>query len=155
MRKCGFCWGLVVVLLILAAGMAWKFGWQGSVRPAADGRTAIVLEPGERALILAEMRGFVESIQQIAQGLSREEMETVIRAARKSGRAAQQQVPAPLMGKLPMTFKQLGLDTHQQFDQLALDAEQLGDPSHSLQQLGRLMQNCVACHSAYRLEIGD
>lgn len=150
---CRICWGLVVVLLVLAGGMAYLFVYQGSVRPAADGRTAIVLEPGERALILAEMRGFVESIQQITQGLSREDMETVTRAARRSGRAAQQQVPAPLMGKLPLTFKQLGLDTHQQFDQLALDAEQLGDPAHSLQQLGRLMQNCVACHAAYRLEV--
>lgn len=149
---CRFCWGLVVLLLLLIGGMTYVFVWQGSVRPAADGRTAIVLAPGERALILAEMRAFVESIQQVTDGLAREDMETVVRAARKSGRAAQQQVPAPLMGKLPLAFKQLGLDTHQQFDQLALDAEQLGDPAHSLQQLGRLMQNCVACHATYRLE---
>ena len=152
---CRLCWGLVVVLLVVAGGMAWKFVWQGSVQPAVDGRTAILLEPGERALVLAEMRTFVESIQQITQGLSREDMEAVARAARKSGRAAQQQVPAALMGKLPLSFKQLGLDTHQQFDQLALDAEQLGDPGHSLQQLGTLMQNCVACHATYRLEVGD
>lgn len=150
---CRVCWGLVVVLLVLAGGMAYLFVYQGSVRPAADGRTAIVLESGERALILAEMRAFVESIQQITAGLSREDMQAVAEAARLSGRAAQQQVPVPLMGKLPLTFKQLGLDTHQQFDQLALDAEQLGDPAHSLQQLGRLMQNCVACHAAYRLEV--
>ncbi|WP_206609524.1 cytochrome c [Thiohalobacter thiocyanaticus] len=141
------------MFLVLTGGMAYLFVYQGSVRPAADGRTAIVLEPGERALILAEMRAFVESVQQITTGLSQEDMETVVEAARKSGRAAQQQVPVPLMGKLPLAFKQLGLDTHQQFDQLALDAEQLGDPAHSLQQLGRLMQNCVACHAAYRLEV--
>ncbi|RRQ21728.1 hypothetical protein D6C00_07030 [Thiohalobacter thiocyanaticus] len=150
---CRICWGLVAVFLVLTGGMAYLFVYQGSVRPAADGRTAIVLEPGERALILAEMRAFVESVQQITTGLSQEDMETVVEAARKSGRAAQQQVPVPLMGKLPLAFKQLGLDTHQQFDQLALDAEQLGDPAHSLQQLGRLMQNCVACHAAYRLEV--
>ncbi|MAT64659.1 MAG: hypothetical protein CMN57_03340 [Gammaproteobacteria bacterium] len=152
---CRFCWALVVLLLLLSGGMAYVFIWQGSVRPAADGRTAIVLEPGERALILTEMRGFVESIQQVTDGLAREDMEAVVQAARASGRAAQQQVPAPLMGKLPLAFKQLGLDTHQQFDQLALDAEQLGDPAHSLQQLGRLMRNCVACHATYRLEVGD
>lgn len=146
------CWGVVVLLLLLTGGMAYVFVYQGSVRPAADGRTAIVLEPGERALILAEMRAFVESIQQITAGLSREDMQAVVQAARQSGRAAQQQVPTAFMGKLPLAFKQLGLDTHQQFDQLALDAEQLGDPAHSLQQLGRLMQNCVACHAAYRIE---
>ncbi|HID48188.1 MAG TPA: hypothetical protein EYP40_00985, partial [Chromatiales bacterium] len=40
-----------------------------------------------------------------------------------------------------------------QFDQLALDAEQLGDPAHALAQLSTLMQNCVACHAVYRIEV--
>ncbi len=64
-----------------------------------------------------------------------------------------QGVPGTLMGKLPLEFKKLGFDTHTRFDQLALDAEQLGDPGHSLTQLAELMQNCVACHAAYRFEV--
>jgi hypothetical protein len=55
------------------------------------------------------------------------------------------------MGKLPLAFKQLGLETHSGFDALALDAEQLGDPAHTLTQLAGLLQNCVACHAAYRI----
>ena len=35
---------------------------------------------------------------------------------------------------------------------LALDADELEDPEHSLQQLSELMQNCVACHAAYRID---
>ena len=31
-------------------------------------------------------------------------------------------------------------------------SRQLEDETHSLSQLGTLMQNCVACHAAYRLE---
>jgi cytochrome c556 len=50
-----------------------------------------------------------------------------------------------------MSFKQLGLDTHTRFDQMALDAEQLGDREHTLSQLSSLLQNCVACHAAYRI----
>ena len=46
----------------------------------------------------------------------------------------------------------LGFDTHRKFDTLALDAEQLGDPDHSLEQLAELMSNCVACHAAYRID---
>ena len=38
------------------------------------------------------------------------------------------------------------------FDQLALDADQLGDRDHVLEQLGVLMNNCIACHAQYRLE---
>ena len=46
----------------------------------------------------------------------------------------------------------LGFDTHRRFDQLALDAEQLGDTQHSLQQLAKLMANCVSCHASYRID---
>ena len=56
------------------------------------------------------------------------------------------------MGKLPMAFKQLGFDTHTKFDQLALDAEQMGDSGQTLEQLGVLMQNCVGCHAGYRID---
>ena len=61
-------------------------------------------------------------------------------------------VPASLMGKLPLGFKQLGFDTHSRFDQLALDAESLGDAGQSLAALGELMANCVACHAAFRID---
>ena len=65
--------------------------------------------------------------------------------------ASQFLVPVELMAKLPLQFKQLGLATHEGFDQIALDAKDLSDPQHSLQQLSQLMANCVACHSTYQL----
>lgn len=73
--------------------------------------------------------------------------------ARKSGKAAQSAVPGTLVGKLPMQFKQSGSDTHARFDQLALDAEEFGDGGHVLSQLATLLQNCVSCHAAYRIDI--
>jgi cytochrome c556 len=33
-----------------------------------------------------------------------------------------------------------------------MDAADLGDKEHAMQQLGALMQNCVACHAAYRID---
>ena len=145
------CWSLVVLSLIVIGGMTYVFVYQGKVQPAGDGRTAIVLSPGERDLVLAEMRMFVESIQGMVSAVPDEDMKTVAEYARQVGMQAQQQVPGSLVGKLPLAFKQMGRATHQQFDQLALDAEQLGDPDHSLQQLGKLMQNCIACHATYRI----
>lgn len=132
---------------------AYRFVLQGSTRPAEDGRVAILLEAAERDLVLAEMRAFLESAQGIVSGAVRGDMQAVAEHARRVGAAAQGEVPAALVGKLPLGFKRLGFDTHARFDELALDAETLGDPEHTLEQLGELMQNCVACHAAYRLEV--
>jgi len=51
-----------------------------------------------------------------------------------------------------LEFKKLGCDTHTKFDALALDAEQLGNTKHTLEQLATLMNNCVACHAAYQIQ---
>jgi hypothetical protein len=141
------------MLAILSAGVIYKFVIQGSVESATDGRTAILLEPGERDLVLSEMRVFLESVQQITAGISEDDLQQVVKYARQSGQNAQQAVPGSLIGKLPLPFKQLGFDTHAKFDELALDAEQLGDPDHALSQLTTLMQNCVSCHAAYRFDL--
>lgn len=61
-------------------------------------------------------------------------------------------MPKSLAGKHPVSFKKLGSDTHRKFDELALDAEQLGDKDHALSQLGSLLNNCVSCHSSFRLD---
>lgn len=152
MKKCKLCWSITGVLIIAIAAMGYKFMVVGSVTQATDGRQALVLEPEERDIVLTEMRMFLSSVQQITQALTTEDMQTVVKAAREVGAAAQQAVPGTLMGKLPLDFKKSGFDTHVKFDALALDAEQLGDPKHSLQQLAVLMNNCVGCHATYQIQ---
>ena len=151
---CKFCWIIVVVLLVATGTLVGKFIILGETQLASDGRTAIILEPAERDLILTEMRAFLGSVQGILVSANSDDMQTVVEAARKSGMPAQDQVPDAMVGKLPLPFKTLGFDTHKRFDQLALDAEQLGDKAHTLEQLGVLMNNCIACHEQYRLEVG-
>ena len=99
------------------------------------------------------MRAFLDNAQQNNLAISEDDMPAVIEAAKKVGMAAQGAVPASLVGKLPMEFKKLGFDTHSKFDQLAMDTQDLGDGNHALAELATLMQNCVACHAAYRIEI--
>ncbi len=77
----------------------------------------------------------------------------VAASARKSGRNAQMEVPGSLIGKLPLQFKKLGFDTRAKFDELALDAEQLGDRDHTLSQLSELLNNCVTCHAAFSFDV--
>ena len=149
---CKLCWSVAGVLLLALLAVGYKFIIAGSTLPASDGREALLLEPGERDLVLAEMRQFLASVQGITDGLTGKDMQRVAEAARGVGAAAQQAVPASLVGKLPLSFKKLGFDTHRKFDLLALDAEQLEDPEHTLQQLSELMNNCVACHATYRID---
>ena len=152
---CKFCWALTLVLLLAVSAMTYKFILSGSVAPSSDGRQALLLEQGERDLVLAEMRAFLESVQSITAAVGKKDSVQIAIAARKVGAAAQQAVPGSLAGKLPLSFKKLGFDTHKKFDALALDADELEDPEHSLQQLSELMQNCVACHAAYRIDTVD
>ncbi|WP_428609645.1 hypothetical protein [Sedimenticola sp.] len=150
---CKLCWSSLTALFLAVALFGYKFLFQGDTAPMTDGRVAIQLTENERDLILSEMRAFVATLQNITQGIADDDLPQAALAARKAGMAAQGGVPLSLMGKLPMEFKQLGLDTHQKFDQLALDAEQLGDGNHTLGQLSELMQNCVGCHAAYRMTL--
>jgi len=150
---CKFCWATVVILALISTGITYKFVFQGDVTESNDGRTAILLDKNERDLVLSEMRVFLESLQQITSGITNDDMQLVAASARKSGMAAQTEVPGSLVGKLPLSFKQLGFDTHTKFDELALDAEQLGDRDHTLSQINALLNNCVACHATYRFEI--
>jgi hypothetical protein len=147
------CWSIVIILSLVTVGMAYKFIIQGEVIEEPDSRTTILLTQKERNLVLSEMRVFLQSVQQITSGISADDMDLVVSSARKSGRNAQIAVPGTLIGKLPIAFKKLGFDTHAKFDELALDAEQLGDGEHTVTQLGTLLENCVSCHSAFKFNI--
>ena len=145
------CWLLTLILALATLSLTWLFIIRGDVVATSDGRTAIVLTPGERDLVLGEMRGFLEAIQAITAAAAEGDTETVVARARKVGMAAQAGVPASLIGKLPLAFKQQGFATHRAFDRLALDAEAMGDTRDVPAALGELMHNCIACHAAYRL----
>lgn len=149
------CLAIVTVLFLVIAAGTYKFIFQGSVSEANDGRLAIQLNAGERDIVLAEMRAFLSSVQQITKGITEDDMVLVTEFAKKAGNAAQGEVPGTLVGKLPLQFKQLGSDTHKKFDQIAMDAGDLGDKNHALSQLATLMNNCVVCHAKYRIIIAD
>ncbi len=146
------CLTIIILLLLVIAASIYKSMFQGSALNITDGRTTIQLSHDERDLIQAEMRAFLTSVQQITKGISENNMELVTDYARKVGRATQGDVPTTLTAKLPRQFKQLGFDTHTRFDQLALDADDLGDGNHALSQLSNLMNNCTSCHAMYRIE---
>jgi cytochrome c556 len=146
------CLAIIALLIIIIADGIYTFVLQGNLPEVADGRIVIHLNTDERELVLTEMRTFLTSVQQITKGVAENDMESVAQSARKSGKAAQQGIPGTLAEKLPVQFKQSGFDTHAQFDQLAMDAEDIGDSIHALSQLSTLMQNCISCHALFRID---
>jgi len=116
-----------------------------------DTRTVIQLSLQHRALVLGEMRQFLAGLQQMTHALSRDDMETVTREARTLGVSMSHHMPADLKQALPLEFRKLGHSVHSSFDQIALDAESLGDAQHTLSQLGETISRCVSCHSAYQI----
>lgn len=145
---------LIILLLLTIIGFgAYKFIYQDTVvHSDDDGRLAIQLTFDEKKLILDEMRTFLANTQIIIQAVSNDDLSNAIIAAKKVGLAAQEAVPDSLVGKLPLAFKELGLDTHKKFDELAMDAEDMDDKEQTLKLLAELLNNCIACHAAYRLE---
>ena len=141
---------VIAALLIIIGGMAYKFIVVGSTELADGGRLAIKLAPSERALVLREMREFVSGLQAIADALSREDMKAVAKASRALGSARAHDVPAALMGKLPLEFKTLARGVHGEFDTIAMDAEAIGMPKHTLAQLSSALQKCAACHASFQ-----
>jgi len=117
-----------------------------------DIRIAILLSEDERNLVLEEMRTFLDTVRIITMALAKEDMVGIDAPARKVGMASSGEVPAALRDKLPAEFRKLAMNTHKAFDLIALDALDMEDRQHTLEQLGSLMGNCVSCHAIYRLE---
>ena len=115
-------------------------------------RTPISMTAAGKAHIHQEMRLFLATTQKIVGAAAANDMKAVAVAARAAGVAAAHEVPAGLRARLPPEFKKLGQATHQGFDDLARDAESLGDANHALKQLGQVMDNCVSCHAMFRIE---
>lgn len=151
MKKTTWLGLLLTLSVVLNGTLIYRFIIAGSALEITDQRTAIVLEEPERELVLAEMRMFLAAVQGITQAIHQENMGEVAAKARAVGSAAAGEVPASLMGKLPLEFKQLGLSTHQSFDTIAMDAESLGDGPHAMEQLGKLLNNCISCHATYQI----
>ena len=74
----------LLLWLVTIAVIVWFF-IRGSTVAGTDGRTAIVLQPRERELVLTEMRGLLAATQGILEGANQGDMPRIIEAARAGG----------------------------------------------------------------------
>ena len=147
-------WAALIASWLVIGGLVYLFFFKGSVAAASDGRTAIILTQGEKDFVLTEMRGMLTAVQQIIEGLDEKDMKKVAEAGKSAGVATTHDMPGSLPRKLPLGFKQMGHPTHKAFDDLAMEASDMGDAAKVINKLSALMNNCVACHGMYRLDVG-
>jgi len=117
-----------------------------------DRRIKLSLPADERHLVLNEMRNFVIAIHEITSGVATDDMDAVTITARRMGSRASGEVPPQVTAKLPTTFKQLAGKVHSTFDMIAMDAEDIGDGMHTIEQLSELTSHCIACHAIYQID---
>jgi len=117
----------------------------------SDSRTVVPLSGPHRAQVLTEMRQFLSGLAELSAALAQDDMKTVARVSHSLGSPMTHHIPADLKQALPEDFRKLGFAVHADFDQIALDAESLGDASHTLAQLGETLSRCVACHNTYQI----
>lgn len=118
-----------------------------------DKRQILSVTETQRNHVLSEMRAFLTATQNILDAVLREDMTAVAHHARPLGMNMAHKAEDHLKAVLPKEFMQLGMSVHKDFDQIALDAESLKDPKHTLRQLSESMKKCNACHAGYQLRI--
>ncbi len=141
-----------IALWLATFAVAGFFFVRGQTRVAPDGRTAVLLAPDERDLVLTEMRGMLGTVQGMVDGMNAGNLKHVAQAARASGIAAAADVNPALMAKLPLEFKEFGLNLHKRFDEIATEADSGASREQILASLSTQLSACVACHASYRIE---
>ncbi|MCP4316328.1 MAG: cytochrome c [Hyphomicrobiales bacterium] len=147
------CWGISGLMALVLLVVVYVFVIQGRFAETDDGRTVIQLSSSERDFVLAEMRGFLESVETITLGLKTQDMKSIAASAQKMGMANAASTPVALMAKLPADFRALGMATHEAFDALAVEAQDMGDAQVILGELADLLGNCTSCHAGYRFDV--
>lgn len=117
---------------------------------ASDTREPVHLTAEERALLAANMRQMLASVQGVTAALARGDRKAVAEAAAKSGMTMMQELPVQIRMKFPPAFAQMGMASHKLFDRIAREAGTAKGSAPILKILSESMQNCVACHAAYR-----
>lgn len=149
-KKLTFILASALVAVVLTFGY---FFVNGIYSKSTDNRRLIPLSPAEKDLVLGEMRTMLKAVNGIVDALAKGDMTKAAEAAGSAGMAMAVDVNPVLMAKLPLDFKELGMGTHAQFDDLAAQIKSGAKQEIVLQRLSGITSRCIACHETNRLGI--
>ncbi|MBE7413003.1 MAG: hypothetical protein L6Q54_03765 [Leptospiraceae bacterium] len=121
-----------------------------------DKRIAILLNPSEKELVLSEMRTLLTVIHETLILLSKEDYNAAAKKSKEGGMDLVENLAAAeksILLKIPIEFKKLGFGTHEAFDNFSKSILEKKPYPILMKELGELTSRCVACHSAYKLEL--
>ncbi|WP_426479121.1 hypothetical protein ACP3T3_06640 [Chryseobacterium sp. CBSDS_008] len=143
---------LSLLSLLLNAGLLYVFFYKGEkVVVSPDGRKEIKMSEKNRAFVMREMRGFLESVQQINEGIAKNNPGIIAKVGNQSGTCKVNGVPQGMIKSLPFEFKQMGFGTHELFDEMTKMAKENYNRQQTQEKLNQLLNNCVACHKTYKI----
>lgn len=117
----------------------------------AVARKSIIARPNERMHILSDMQRYLTGIQEMMESLARDDMKSAAVAARSMGNINLYEVRLTFPNKHAVEFRDLAMGVHLDFEQVAKDAEDKGNPRLMLGQIAKIMKKCVYCHATYEL----
>jgi len=121
---------------------------------AMDSRTPVPLIPMMAHHQREQMRGHLESVQAVLQGLSANDFVATEKAARSMGFTEQMGMMCEHMGAGAPGFSEQALKFHHSADKVA-DAAHRKDRAGVLKALDVTLQACTACHASYRQQVVD
>jgi hypothetical protein len=142
------------VAAVFAIAVAFVVGSVAAKTPASgksDPRETLTLNRAETADMLAGMRIYLETVQEIVAALAENKTARVPEIASRSGNKLLNGMN-PMTGlKAPVGFTMMSLDTHDKFDKLAEKARRGASRTEVLSDLRDILNNCTGCHATYRL----
>ena len=144
---------LAIIFFLSTLFLIYFFVFRGTVIETEDQRVTIKLSESNADFALAEMRTFLESIQQMNEGILNKDADLVFNGARQSGAKVVEATPKGMMGSLPIGFKKLGLSTHAKFDAIGDSIRANNNFDYAHKELNTLLNLCVTCHRTYKIEI--
>jgi hypothetical protein len=122
----------------------------GCNTPLPDARQSLQLSDDEKTVFLADMRKMLASVQGITLALAAQDRQGMIDAAKVSGNQMARDTPMSIKQKLPPSFQAIGAPMHLSFEEFAIRAETDELPELTAR-LGQMMNNCMACHAAFKV----
>ncbi len=156
---------VVRVALTLASAGAFALGaaaqqhaqsMTGAVPVQADSRQLVTFPEPMRLHTITSMRDHLLALQEISVALSRNEFDKAATIAEQRLGMSSLEIhgAAHISPFMPQGMQDIGTQMHRAASRFAVDAQTAGvsnDVRPALAALGMVMQQCVACHAAYRL----
>jgi hypothetical protein len=123
----------------------------------ADARQLVRFPEAMRVQTLANMREHLQALQEINHALSKNDFEKAAGIAeRRLGMTSLQAHGASHVAPfMPQPMQDIGSQMHRSASRFAIEAQSASaanDVRPALAALGAVMQQCTACHAAYRLQ---